>query len=167
MRTKYHFKYLKAINLEIFMRTWPLAVLFTSTTFFAKICLADDVKAAPAAGKIPTEEKAFVDAINKFDKTKIIAQLGKPAKEDDVKLKDSGKIVASIWQYHNLNTAADGTFYQTTELDFVDDQVVQVVFLNNDGSDATSGQTYELPNGQVPEDEVPQGYTPMNPPAGM
>ena len=154
------------------MKTLPLAVLLSSTTFFANICLADDVKAAPAAGKIPTEEKAFVDAINKFDKTKIIAQLGKPAKEDDVKLKDSGKIVASIWQYHNLNTAADGTLYQTTELDFVDDQVVQVVFLNNDGSDATSGQTYDVPNGQnientVPEEEVPQGYTPMNPPAGM
>ena len=149
------------------MKTWPLAVLFTSTTFFANISFADDAKSAPTAGKIPTEEKAFVDAINKFDKTKIIAQLGKPAKEDDVKLKDSGKIVASIWQYHNLNTATDGTLYQTTELDFVDDQVVQVVFLNNDGSDATSGQSYEVPNGQVPEDEMPQGFTPMNPSPGM
>ena len=147
------------------MKTWPLAVLLTSTTFFANICFADDAKGTPVTGKIPTEEKAFVDAINKFDKTKIIAQLGKPAKEDDVKLKDSGKIVASIWQYHNLNTAADGTLYQTTELDFIDDQVVQVVFLNNDGSDATIGQTYEVPQGQVPPDEVPQGYTPMNPPA--
>ena len=149
------------------MKTLPLAALLTSTTFFASISFADEAKSEPVAGKIPTEEKAFVDAINKFDKTKIVAQLGKPAKEDDVKLKDSGKVVASIWQYHNLNTAADGTLYQTTELDFVDDQVVQVVFLNNDGSDATSGQTYEVPNGQVPEDEVPQGYTPMNPPAGM
>ena len=149
------------------MKTWPLAVLLTSTTFFANISFADDAKNSPVAGKIPTEEKAFVDAINKFDKTKIVAQLGKPAKEDDVKLKDSGKIVASIWQYHNLNTAADGSLYQTTELDFVDDQVVQVVFLNNDGSDATSGQSYEVPNGQVPEDEIPQGYTPMNPPPGM
>ena len=154
------------------MKIWPLAVLFTSTTFFANISFADDAKSAPMAGKIPTEEKAFVAAINKFDKTKIIAQLGKPAKEDDVKLKDSGKIVASIWQYHNLNTAADGTLYQTTELDFVDDQVVQVVFINNDGSDVTSGQSYEVPNGQVPngqvpEGEVPQGFTPMNPPPGM
>ena len=149
------------------MKTWPLAALLTSTTFFASISVADDAKSAPTAGKIPTEEKAFVDAINKFDKTKIVAQLGKPAKEDDVKLKDSGKIVASIWQYHNLNTAADGTLYQTTELDFVDDQVVQVVFLNNDGSDATSGQSYEVPNGQVPQDEVPQGFTPMNPPPNL
>lgn len=149
------------------MNAWSLAALLTSTIFFANICFAEDVKSTPAAGKIPTEEKAFVDAINKFDKTKIIAQLGKPAKEDDVKLKDSGKIIASIWQYHNLNTAADGTFYQTTELDFINDQVVQVVFLNNDGLDATGGQTYEVPNDQLPQDKVPQGYTPMNPPAGM
>ncbi len=130
------------------------------------IAIADDTKTAPTNDKLPLEEKAFVDAINKFDKTKIVAQLGKPAKEDDVKLKDSGKIVASIWQYHNLNKAADGTTYQTTELDFVDDQVVQVVFLNNDGSEATSDQTYEV-NPSVNPDEVPQGYTPMNPPAGM
>lgn len=152
------------------MKTWPLAVLLTSTTFFANICFADNAKGITVAGKIPTEEKAFVDAINKFNKTEIIAQLGKPAKEDDVKLKDSGKIVASIWQYHNLNTAADGTLYQTTELDFIDDKVVQVVFLNNDGSDATSGQTYEVPNGQsiqnsAPLDDAPQGYTPTIPPA--
>ena len=137
-----------------------------SNFVFANIAFADDVKNAPASGKLPLEEKAFVDAINKFDKTKIIAQLGKPAKEDDVKLKDSGKVVASIWQYHNINKAADGTTYQTTELDFVDDQVVQVVFLNNDGSEATSGQSYEV-NPNANPDEVPQGFTPMNPPAGM
>ena len=47
------------------------------------------------------------------------------------------------------------------------DQVMQVVFINNDGSDVTSGQSYEVPNGQVPEGEVPQGFTPMNPPPGM
>ena len=142
-----------------------LAASLLSSVLFTGVAIADDAKATSSAGKLPLEEKAFVDAINKFDKTKIIAQLGKPAKEDDVKLKDSGKIVASIWQYHNINKAADGTLYPTTELDFVDDKVVQVVFLNNDGSEATSGQTYEVPQGQVPSDEVPQGYTPMNPPA--
>ena len=61
------------------MKTWPLAVLLTSTTFFANICFADNAKGITVAGKIPTEEKAFVDAINKFNKTEIIAQLGKPA----------------------------------------------------------------------------------------
>lgn len=149
------------------MKTWPLTILIISNILFANSSFADDAQAKTLAGKIPIEEKAFVDAINKFDKSKIIAQLGKPAKEDNVKLKDSGKVVASIWQYHNLNSAADGTLYQTTELDFIDDQVVQVVFLNNDGSEATNGQTYEVPNGQIPQDEVPQGYTPMNPPANV
>jgi hypothetical protein len=143
-----------------------LAGSLLGSILFASVALADDTKIAPANGKLPLEEKAFVDAINKFDKTKIIAQLGKPAKEDDVKLKDSGKIVASIWQYHNLNKAADGTTYQTTELDFVDDQVVQVVFLNNDGSEGNnSGQTYEV--APPSPEETPQGYTPMNPPPGM
>ncbi len=137
-----------------------------SSVLFVGMALADEAKTASATGKLPLEEKAFVDAINKFDKTKIIEQLGKPAKEDDVKLKDSGKIVASIWQYHNINKDAEGKLYQTTELDFVDDQVVQVVFLNNDGSEATTGQTYEV-NPNANPDEVPQGYTPMNPPAGM
>lgn len=124
-------------------------IVLAGGILFASFAFADDAKPAPATDKLPLEEKAFVSAINKFDKTKIIAQLGRPAKEDDVKLKDSGKVVASIWHYHNLNTAADGTLYPTTELDFVDDQVVQVVFLNNDGSEGTSeGQTYEVPQGE-------------------
>lgn len=149
-------------------RFFVLAGGLLGGVLFAGAAVAEDVKTAPVAGNLPLEEKAFVDAINKFDKTKIIAQLGKPAKEDDVKLKDSGKIVASIWQYHNINKAADGTLYPTTELDFVDDKVVQVVFLNNDGAESTnSGQTYEVPQGPASPDEVPQGYAPMNPPAGM
>jgi hypothetical protein len=143
-----------------------LAASLLGSIFYASTALADDAKTAPATGKLPLEEKAFVDAINKFDKNKILAQLGQPAKADDVKLKDSGKVVASIWHYHNINKAADGTLYPTTELDFVDEQVVQVVFLNNDGSESNSeGQTYEIP--QTSPDEIPQGYTPMNPPAGM
>ena len=98
--------------------------------------------------KIPTEEKAFVDAINKLDKAKIVAQFGEPAKAEDVKVKGSGKVVASIWHYHNLNTAEDGSLYPTTELDFIDDKVVQVVFLNNDGSEANDGKSYELPQAE-------------------
>lgn len=142
-----------------------LAGSLLGSILFASTALADDAKTAPT-NTLPLEEKAFVDAINKFDKAKIIAQLGRPAKEDDVKLKDSGKIVASIWQYHNLNKAADGTTYLTTELDFVEDKVVQVVFLNNDGAESNnSGQTYEV--APPSPDETPQGYTPMNPPPGM
>ncbi len=125
------------------MKDLAFAVLLATNTMFAGVCLAEE--AQPLAGKIPTEEKAFVDAINKLDKAKIVAQFGEPAKAEDVKVKGSGKIVASIWHYHNLNTAEDGSFYPTTELDFIDDKVVQVVFLNNDGSEANDGKTYELP----------------------
>ena len=96
---------------------------------------------------LPTEEKAFVKAIEQFNKKTIVAQLGEPAKADDVKIRGSNRIVASIWQYHNINTDENGQYYETTELDFIDDKVVQVVFLNNDGSeDVTSDDhTYEFP----------------------
>lgn len=96
-------------------------------------------------GQIPTAEKEFVNNINNFTKAQIIEQFGEPAKADDIKLKDSGRVVASIWQYHNINIAPDGSYYPTTELDFIDDKVVQVVFLNNDGSERENGQAYELP----------------------
>lgn len=99
--------------------------------------------------EIPISEKEFVETINNFSKAQIIEQFGEPAKADDIKLKDSGRVVASIWHYHNINTAADGTYYQTTELDFIDDKVVQVVFLNNDGSERDDGQAYELPSKPV------------------
>ncbi len=98
------------------------------------------------ATEIPTVEKDFIDAINGFDKAQIIAQFGEPAKADDVKIKGSGKIVASIWQYHFINTSPDGSYYETTELDFIDDKVVTVVFLNNDGSDIdNSAEKFEVP----------------------
>ncbi len=96
-------------------------------------------------GQIPTAEKEFVNSINNFTKAQIIEQFGEPAKADDIKLKDSGRVVASIWQYHNINIAPDGSYYPTTELDFIDDKVVQVVFLNNDGSERDEGQAYEIP----------------------
>jgi hypothetical protein len=129
------------------MKLWLLAALLA--TSFTTPAFADDAKTAPLPSEIPTAEKAFVSVINKYDQAKIVAQLGEPAKADDIKLKSSGKIVASIWHYHNINTAEDGSYYQTTELDFIDGKVVQVVFLNNDGSEgADKGQTYELPQGE-------------------
>jgi hypothetical protein len=126
------------------MKNLAFAVLLATNTLFAGACFADEAK--PSIAKIPTEEKAFVEAINQHNKATIVAQFGEPAKAEDVKVKGSGKIAASIWQYHNLNTAEDGSYYPTTELDFIDDKVVQVVFLNNDGSEANDGKTYELPN---------------------
>jgi hypothetical protein len=85
--------------------------------------------------EIPTTEKEFVEAIHKFDKAKIIEQFGEPTRQDDLALNKDGKSSASIWQYHYLNTDANGTYYQTTELDFVDDKVVMVVFMNHDGKE--------------------------------
>ena len=84
--------------------------------------------------EIPTAEKAFVDSINGFDKKQILAQFGEPAKIEDIK-SQSGDLNASIWQYHHLNTNEKGEYYETTELDFVDDKVVTVVFMNNDGTE--------------------------------
>ena len=94
---------------------------------------------APQAAEIPTTEKEFVAVINNFDMPKIIEQFGEPSKKEDITLHKSGKVVASIWQYHFINTAVDGQYYETTELDFVDGKVVTVVFMNNDGSDVEAG----------------------------
>lgn len=137
-------------------KNWLLSALSTVFLFSANLLLAmpsfaEEAQITPLSKEVtpsdlPTAEKAFVDAINKFDKKSIIALLGEPAKSDDVRVKDSDKVVASIWQYHNINTAEDGSYYETTELDFIDDKVVQVVFLNNDGVEKdVKGQTYEVP----------------------
>jgi len=108
---------------------------------------AGEIKTDPMVNELPTEEKAFVDAVGKLNKAKIVELLGEPAKAEDVKLKDSGRVVASIWHYHYINTSVDGEYYQTTELDFIDDKVNVVVFLNNDGSDqAPAGQKYDVPD---------------------
>jgi hypothetical protein len=133
------------------MKNWSLAVLLAST--LSSAAFADEAKTQPLSTVIPTEEKAFVDAINKYDKATIIAQFGEPAKAEDVKIKDSGKVVATIWHYHKINTAADGSYYPTTELDFIDGKVVQVVFLNHDGSPANDGAGKEYKTEPMPEME--------------
>ncbi len=98
---------------------------------------------------LPLEEKAFVLAIEKLNREEIVKELGEPAKADDVKIKGTNRVVASIWHYHNINIDENGKYYQTTELDFVDDNVVQVVFLNNDGSEEVKKEedqkSYEIP----------------------
>lgn len=94
--------------------------------------------------EIPTAEKDFVASINRFEKSKIVEQFGEPSKKDDFKT-DTGKVIASVWQYHFLNTTAEGAYYETTELDFVDDKVVMVVFMNNDGSESTDDGVREIP----------------------
>ena len=127
------------------MKKFALVSLLLSTMFLGYAAVAEEMPSK--ATEIPTLEKDFVNAINGFDKAKIIAQFGEPAVADDVKLKDSTKVVASIWQYHYINTAADGSYYQTTELDFIDDKVVMVVFMNHDGSEKeVPGQQYQIPS---------------------
>lgn len=112
---------------------------------FIQAAIAEDVTDS-TNNNIPTLEKDFVNSINKFSKEQIIAQFGEPAKADDVKVKTTGKVVASIWQYHYINTAEDGSYYETTELDFIDDKVVMVAFMNNDGAEGPdSGQQYQVP----------------------
>ncbi len=126
------------------MKYAALIGILLSNILLTNVAIADD--APSTSSEIPTVERDFVNAINGFDKAKIIAQFGEPAKADDVKVKGSSKVVASIWQYHFINTAPDGTYYETTELDFIDDKVVTVVFLNNDGSEGTdNGQKFEAP----------------------
>lgn len=126
------------------MKFLAFASLLITQALFIQPALADE--AVGSKSLIPTMEQDFVKSINQFSKAQIIEQFGEPAKADDVKVKGSGKVVASIWLYHFINTATDGTYYETTELDFIDDKVVMVAFLNNDGSEGPeSGQQYEVP----------------------
>ena len=108
---------------------------------------------SPVDDKIPTTEKEFVATINGFDKNKIVEQFGEPSKKDDLGTVKEGKAPASIWQYHYLNTDVNGAYYQTTELDFVDDKVVMVVFMNNDGeeipADAVKGPVVPAPEPEL------------------
>lgn len=116
---------------------------------FSTIACSAYAMAEDSLGEIPTIEKDFVNAINKYSKSQIIEQFGEPETADDVRIKGSDKVVASIWHYHFINTTPDGVYYETTELDFIDDKVVMVVFLNNDGSEGIeNGKKYEMPNGK-------------------
>ena len=144
------------------MEKWMLVVSLVTASLLANTAYAqesdstqaiEEAQLQPLVTEIPTEEKAFVAVINQFNKAKIVELLGEPARADDVKVKGSGKVVASIWHYHNINTDENGTYYPTTELDFVDDKVVQVVFLNNDGSEANDGAGKKYETQPIPEME--------------
>jgi hypothetical protein len=133
--------------------TYPRQESLVMKTLFLAWFLAlsgTAVAEANEANEIPTTEKEFVATINGFEKAKIVEQFGEPSKKDDIKT-TGGRIVASIWQYHFLNTNAEGTYYQTTELDFVDDKVVMVVFMNNNGEDLPNDAVLE----PAPQPEVP------------
>jgi hypothetical protein len=94
---------------------------------------------------LPVDEKSFIEAISRFNKEEIIRALGEPSYKEDIKMKSSDEIVASVWQYHHINTAEDGSYYPTTELDFLDEFVETVVFQNNNGQPSGSpSQTYKI-----------------------
>jgi len=94
---------------------------------------------------LPVDEKSFIEAISRFNKDEILKVLGEPAFKEDIKMKSSEQIVGSIWQYHNINTAEDGSYYPTTELDFLDEFVETVVFQNDTGKTSKSpSQTYKI-----------------------
>jgi hypothetical protein len=87
--------------------------------------------------EIPLGEHEFVERMKTTGKAEIVAQLGEPARAIDVKDDETGEIIGSIWHYQYLNTTENGDYYKTTELDFVGDQVVTVVFsaMEDTGSD--------------------------------
>lgn len=96
---------------------------------------------------IPLDEDGFVESVKNSDKTRIFNQLGEPARQIEVSDKD-GEPVGAIWLYHYLNTSGTGEYYRTTELDFIGNQVVTVIFsMNNDNEEAitpvSSGKSCE------------------------
>ncbi|MDX1915253.1 MAG: hypothetical protein SFU55_06685 [Methylophilus sp.] len=124
------------------MKTWQTLGLLG----LALYSLSGTAEESKSANQLPTDERAFVDSVGKLSKAQIVELLGEPAKADDVRLKDSGRVVASVWHYHFINTNDSGSYYETTELDFLDDKVHMVVFLNNDGSDTSKNNQYEVPD---------------------
>lgn len=88
---------------------------------------------------IPLTEQGFVEQIKVSDKSRIIEHLGKPARAVDITDDTTGEVMGAIWHYYYLNTNDQGEFYKSTELDFVGDRVVTVVFsmMDDDLTDAT------------------------------
>lgn len=119
------------------------------------IALADANEAPPqqeAPAQIPTAERDFIMSIDKFEKSVILEQLGEPSKRADFKHPETGEIVASVWHYHYINTADDsGDYYPTTELDFVGDRVVMVVFMNHEGEEIKSKPAEPQPDEEIRE----------------
>ena len=94
---------------------------------------------------LPVDEKSFIEAISRFNKDEILKALGEPASKEDIKIKSSDQVVGSVWQYHHINTSENGSYYPTTELDFLDEFVDTVVFKNNNGEPLGSpSQTYKI-----------------------
>ena len=134
------------------MRAFLLA-LFLTIPATAPANEAPPEQEAPAV--IPTVERDFVNSINKFEKSAIVEQFGEPSKRTDIKSPTTGEIIASIWQYRYITTADDsGDYYPLTELDFVGDKVVMVVFMNHDGEEL--GRDRVEPQPREEEQQLPE-----------
>jgi len=120
--------------------------LFIALLFALSGTAIAEANEVPTSKEIPTTEKEFVASINNFDKAQIIEQFGEPSNINDITNAKTGKLEASIWHYHNLNTDENGAYYKTTELDFINDKVVLVVFMN-DTDETTS---YDLKKDAMP-----------------
>ena len=90
---------------------------------------------------IPLNELGFLDRIGKLDKAAIVAQIGEPSLAMDLVQEETGEIAASIWHYHYLNTSETGEYYKTTELNFIDGRVVNVVFSMTDDGESSEPST--------------------------
>jgi hypothetical protein len=90
-----------------------------------------------AVAGIPLDEHGFVDAVPYLSKGRIVEQLGEPARAIDL-TDENGAVYATIWHYHFLNTSDEGDYYKTTELDFIGDRVVNIIFSNSDVEETES-----------------------------
>jgi len=111
--------------LERIMR--PLAALLLFTLSGAVAAANDD---------IPLNELAFLDKIQTISKATILEQLGDPSNIINIRNRQTNELTGAIWRYRYLNTSEDGDYYKATELDFIGDRVVTVVFINTDFEDA-------------------------------
>lgn len=126
------------------------AFLLSLLLAFSGAALAGNTTETTPASEIPTAEQAFVTSINQYSKAQIIEQFGEPAKMEDMKIASTGEIIASIWHYHFINTNPEGEYYETTELDFLGDKVVMVVFMNHDGQEKISVEPPAAPQNKEP-----------------
>jgi hypothetical protein len=128
------------------MKNWliPLALAFAPTAF------------AASTDAIPEREPEFVNTVQSLNQGEIAERLGDPAFQYDIRNK-AGDVVGSIWHYHNVTTGEDGQYYKTTELDFVGERVVTVVFINNEDTardDSPEAEPDFLPSTAEPDNNT-------------
>lgn len=91
--------------------------------------------ACPALAEIdslPTEESAFLDVIPHVTPARVAELLGEPAQTTPVLDENSGEEIGAILHYRYINTNSAGEYYKTTELDYVGNRLMVVVFSNKE-----------------------------------